>query len=110
MHRLTRKRFSSHVEIKGSGGLLDLFDNFIKELFIITDDEYDYLAEHMSDEEMLIVLTDDSSFSSKRKKLTIVNSHLDDMYLSKIVDVSNQLTSTEVYIKMKSQQDEDDTD
>ena len=38
--------------IKSCGGIQDLFDDMIKALYNITDDEYDYIAENASTEEL----------------------------------------------------------
>jgi hypothetical protein len=61
------------------GGLQDMFDNVIKVLFNITDDEYDFIAETANDEELDVFLTalgnleKGSSFSERRKSLELRN-------------------------------------
>ena len=68
------------LKIKSSGGMLDLFDNAIKEVYRITDDEYDYLAENLSDGEMSYFVAEKLSFGDKRECLTIVQNHLSNYY------------------------------
>ena len=71
------------VKIKGCGGLIDAFDDAIKGLFNITDDEYDFICENATDEELDIFLSGfgglDSkpTFTEKRKGLEIRNKYLE---------------------------------
>lgn len=65
-----------------SGGVYDMFDNVVKVLFNITDEEYDYIAEHSTDDELDIFVTSlgtlekGSSFGERRKALELRNSML----------------------------------
>lgn len=68
------------LKIKSSGGMLDLFDNAIKEVYRITDDEYDYLAENLSDGEVSYFVAEKLSFSEKKECLRIVQNHLSNYY------------------------------
>jgi hypothetical protein len=68
------------LKIKSSGGMLDLFDNAIKEVYRITDDEYDYLAENLSDGEMSYFVSEKLSFGEKKECLRIVGNHLSNYY------------------------------
>ena len=68
------------LKIKSSGGMLDLFDNVIKEVYRITDDEYDYLAENLSDGEMSYFVSEKLSFGDKRECLRILQNHLSNYY------------------------------
>ena len=58
-------------------GLHDLFDNMIKVLFNITDEEYDFIAEHATDQELDTFLTalgtdlKESTFSERRKSIEL---------------------------------------
>jgi hypothetical protein len=52
MKRIDRiKMTAEEMGIKNKGGLHDLFDNAFKGTFRLSDDEYDYIAEHGSDED-----------------------------------------------------------
>ena len=42
-----RNRTYGDLGIKSSGGMFDLFDNAIKEIYRINDNEYNYLFEKM---------------------------------------------------------------
>lgn len=68
------------LKIKSSGGMFDLFDNAIKEIYRITDDEYDYLAENLSDGEMSYFVSEKLSFGEKKECLRIVQNHLSNYY------------------------------
>ena len=68
------------LKIKSSGGMLDLFDNAIKEVYKITDDEYDYLAENLTDGEMSYFVSEKLSFGEKKQCLRIVENHLSNYY------------------------------
>lgn len=68
------------LKIKSSGGMFDLFDNAIKEVYRITDDEYDYLAENLTDGEMSYFVSEKLSFGEKKECLRIVQNHLSNYY------------------------------
>lgn len=77
MSRLDRKHWvGNDMGIKSKGGMFDLIDNHIKTLYRINDDEYDYLCEIMSDEEMDIFVTETPTFSDKRKMIQLLNKHI----------------------------------
>jgi hypothetical protein len=71
------------VKIKGSGGLTDVFDDTIKGLFNITDDEYDFICENATDEELDTFLSgigglnNEPTFTEKKKALEMRNKYLD---------------------------------
>ena len=69
-----------YLKIKQRGGMFDLFDNAVKEVYRITDNEYDYLAENLSDREMLYFISEKLSFSDKKECLRIVQNHLSNFY------------------------------
>jgi hypothetical protein len=77
------KNLRPEVKIKGSGGLHDIFDNAIKGLFNITDEEYDFICENASDEEINTFLAafggleTEPTFTEKRKGLEIRNKYLE---------------------------------
>jgi hypothetical protein len=70
------------VKIKGSGGLPDVFDDAIKGLFNITDDEYDFICENATDEELDTFLSgigglnNAPNFTEKRKSLEVRDKYL----------------------------------
>ena len=58
-HRLnTRNRTEVDLGILSKGGLLDLFDNQIKTLYSLTDEEFDYICENASEDQIAILLKD----------------------------------------------------
>jgi hypothetical protein len=76
------KNLREEIEFKGSGGLTDVFDDAIKGLFNITDDEYDFIASEATDEELDLFLSGlgsldtPATFSEKRKSLEVRNKYL----------------------------------
>jgi hypothetical protein len=80
MIRLDRKVGFTSNGIMGGTGIAGLLDSSIMEAFRITDEEYDYLCEHMSDSEMdSFIGVSDLSFSDKRKLITMLDSYIKKM-------------------------------
>ena len=75
--RLDRKKNPPIILMKNRGGITDLFDNAIKEAFIITDAEYDILAEMLSQDEMDLFLYETYTYSEGKKLFTTFNKYLD---------------------------------
>jgi hypothetical protein len=81
------KKIRENIEFKTQGGIFDLFDNAIKGAYNITDAEYDYIAEHMTDDEMSAFLSgcgmgpsdEIVTFSMIREGLTIRNKYISQM-------------------------------
>ena len=67
-------------------GLHDLFDNLIKSLYNITDEEYDFIAEHSTDEEIDVFVSalgnDErpSTFRERRLALELRNRKLKELH------------------------------
>ncbi len=73
MSRLSRKnRTNSECGIKSSGGITDLFDNMVKSLWRIDDEEYDFIIERMTDSEMDLFLKENPTFAERRKMIILV--------------------------------------
>lgn len=75
-----RNRNYEELKIKNSGGIFDLVDNTMKETYRITDDEYDYLCEKLSDDEMYLFSLENLSFTQKKEILLILTKHLTNYY------------------------------
>ena len=71
------------VVLKSSGGLDVVFDNVVKQLFNITDDEYNFICENATDEDLNTFLTalggleTDPTFTEKRRGLEVRNKYLE---------------------------------
>jgi hypothetical protein len=77
MSRINRVNWlSKDMGIKSKGGVLDLIDNQIKVIYRINDDEFDYLCEVMSDDELDIFVTDKPTIADKRKMIELLNKHI----------------------------------
>jgi hypothetical protein len=63
-----------HRNTKGIFGLMDVA---MKENLRITDDEYDFIAGEMSDEEMDSVLEDKPTFAQRRKIIETLNKYIE---------------------------------
>jgi len=74
MYRLDRK--FTNVGITCIGNLFSLMDGAIKESFRINDDEYEYLLNEITDEELDIIFKDENSFSNKRESILILDKYI----------------------------------
>jgi hypothetical protein len=78
MSRLSRKnRTNSDCNIRNSGGITDLFDNTIKSIWRINDNEYDFILDKMTDTEMELFISENPTFTQKRQMLRLVERLLD---------------------------------
>jgi hypothetical protein len=77
------KKVREEVKPNGGHSLYDLFDDMIKQMFNITDEEYDFIAEHATDEDLstfleaLGTLDTESTFTQRRKSLEVRNKYLE---------------------------------
>lgn len=64
--------------LPGKHGVFDLMDDLFLSLYNITDEEFDFMLQHATDEEEQIIVQaiDSESFSVKRKSLEIRNKYL----------------------------------
>lgn len=61
----------------GKHGITDLIDDMIIAGFNITDDEFDFICERASDEELnQFTIGENASFAEKRKALEVRNKYL----------------------------------
>lgn len=81
MTRLSRKnRDYDEMGMVSSGGILDMFDNQIKNIYRINDEEYDYIALKMSDSELELIVKENLCYSEKKKVLSLLNEYLNKLY------------------------------
>ena len=77
------KNTRPEIKFKGQGGITDVFDDFIKGAFNITDEEYDFICENASEKELDELLgglgfsETLATFSEKKKSLEVRNKYLD---------------------------------
>lgn len=77
MSRLERRfRTEKELGIMSKGGALDLFDNVIKTVFRIDDNQFNYMCDVMSESEISLFTSENLSFSGKRDLLKMVEGHL----------------------------------
>lgn len=79
MTRLSRKH-RTDIEYKNCGGILDIFDDAMKGIWIVNDDEYDYVCEHATEEELDYFVTELDTYSKKKQALLILDKLLTKMY------------------------------
>jgi hypothetical protein len=76
------KKLREEIQFKSKGGINDLMDNQVKAAYNITDEEYDYIVEVLSEEELSIFVdgcglgSSDVTFSTIREALEIRNKYL----------------------------------
>lgn len=58
-------------------GLLDTFDNMVKEYLRITDDELDYICQSAADDELALLTKGTTSFVERRMVIEILNKYID---------------------------------
>lgn len=79
------KNIRDEINFAAKGGIFDLFDNMIKLAFNITDEEYDYIVENCSEEEIDKLVTafgkmdTPSTFAERRAALEVRNTYLKQM-------------------------------
>ena len=72
MTRLERKN-RTDIVFKGCGGITDALDDALKELWRVNDEEFDYIAETASDEELQAILPPFKSIKDVKNALIISN-------------------------------------
>ena len=75
MTRFERKN-RTDINYKGCGGINDALDDMIKQLWRINDDEYDYLCENLTDEELCTILPEFKNISQIKDAINITNKYL----------------------------------
>jgi hypothetical protein len=77
MERLKRKnRTIEDFGLKSQGGLEDLFDNAIKSAYRINDEEYDFICENATDEDLDFLLNEKPNISEKIMIMRVLNKYL----------------------------------
>jgi len=78
MSRITRRNWTEDkFGIVSKGSLPDLFDNTVKSVYRITDQEYDLLAEKMTETEMNLFITENPTYAEKRVMIQLLNKYID---------------------------------
>ncbi len=73
MTRFERKN-RTDIIYKGCGGLTDAFDDVIKDMWRINDDEYDYICEMATNEELDMFIPDNNPrISDLKNSINFVN-------------------------------------
>jgi hypothetical protein len=75
MTRFERKN-RTDIVYKNHGGLQDAFDDMYKQLWRINDEEYDYLCETLTDEDLSSIIPEFKNISDTKKAINIVNNAL----------------------------------
>ncbi len=75
MTRFERKN-RTDINYKGCGGITDALDDMIKQLWRINDDEYDYLCDNLTDEELCTIIPEFKNISQIKDAINITNKYL----------------------------------
>ncbi len=82
---LRRNRTNIDLGILNSGNFMDFYDNAVKLAFRLNDEEYDYLCESLSNEDLKYLILREKqegyTFAEKRKLLQILSENLKDYYI-----------------------------
>lgn len=77
MSRINRKFWTpKDLGIKETGNLIDVFDNHIKSVYRINDQEFDYLCEVFDDSQIELFVTDNPTYAQKRALITLLNLYI----------------------------------
>lgn len=77
MSRINRRAWTmAEFGNRNTKGLFGLMDVAMKENLRITDDEYDFIAGEMTDEEMDNVLEEKPTFAQRRRIIEILNKYI----------------------------------
>lgn len=77
MGRIDRhKRSIKELKLVKQGGLFDALDNEIKQIFRIDDEQFDYLCEKATDDELALITEEKLTFTQKRELITILNKYV----------------------------------
>jgi len=77
MGRINRKNWTGQdMGILNKGGFTDLFDNAIKSVYRINDDEYDNICDLASDDEFDILLEEKKNYKQKKQVILILNKYI----------------------------------
>lgn len=75
----SKRKNRTDILYKSTGGITDLFDNAIKQTYYISDDEYDYICENATDEELdMFVLGQNPTFSEVKQSLLVVDKYVEE--------------------------------
>ena len=72
--RLSRKKDS--IIRKSCNGLGEVFDLTRMDHYRLTEDEYDFLIEQLTDEDMDLIVSYELTFSEKKKLLNVLKNYL----------------------------------
>jgi hypothetical protein len=77
-----QRKLRTDIVFKGGGSLTDVFDDTIKSVWYINDEELDYISEKATDEELDLFLGGNNTFSDMKKALSTVDRLIEEMYNS----------------------------
>lgn len=72
-------KITKDIKFAESGSMFDMFDNHIKSAYNLTDEEYDFMADNMTEEEIDLFIKETPTFSERRQILAMRTKYLDQM-------------------------------
>lgn len=77
MSRINRRTWTmAEFGDRNNQGVFGMIDIAVKENLRITDDEYDFISEEMTDEEMGNALEEKPTFAQRRRIIEILNKYI----------------------------------
>ena len=75
------KPLNPEIKLQNSGGIFDLIDNVVKGGINITDEQYDFICEEATDEELdkfssILFSNEGATFAEKRQALQVKNKYI----------------------------------
>jgi hypothetical protein len=84
LSRSTRKGWKPEEYRERGSGIFAMFDYAIKEHYRINDEEYNYIAEKLTEDELDLFISNGISFSERRQQMEIRKKYLREFYLSQL--------------------------
>lgn len=72
MSRFLRKK-RTDIEFNESGSLVEVFNNSLKEVWLINDEELDYVFDKATDEELDLIVSEELSISFAKEALMLID-------------------------------------
>lgn len=77
MYRIERRNWTEEdIGTVFTGGIFDLFDVNIKEIYRINDEEYDFICENASDDELDLIVKEPETFTDKKQIILTLNKYV----------------------------------
>lgn len=77
MTRLERRNYTDQqLGLKHVGSIMDIFDDHVKVICRMTDEEYDHYCDIATDDELELLIQEQYTFAQKRQLITILTTKI----------------------------------